>query len=140
MRPCRGGSFVKEAGTGRMKIFLIALLGAFGTLARYYLGGYVQRAAGGAFPWGTFAVNMAGSFLFGLVWTLAEDRLVISGETRAVVLIGFMGAFTTFSTYMFETGALIRDAEWALAFGNIALQSLCGLAFLFLGLAAGRLL
>ncbi len=123
-----------------MKIVLIALLGAFGTLARYYLGGYVQRASGGVFPWGTFAVNMAGSFLFGLVWTLAEEKFVISSETRAVVLIGFMGAFTTFSTYTFDTVVLIRDAQWALAFGNIALQSFCGLAFLFLGLAAGRML
>ncbi len=121
-----------------MKILLIALLGALGTLARYYLGGYIQKASGGGFPWGTFAVNMAGSFLFGFIWTLAEEKFVISAETRAVVLIGFMGAFTTFSTFTFETGALIRDAQWALAFGNIALQSFCGLALLFLGLAAGR--
>ncbi len=123
-----------------MKILLIALLGALGTLARYYLGEYVQKASGGGFPWGTFAVNMAGSFMFGLIWTLAEEKFVISAETRAIVLIGFMGAFTTFSTFMFDTGALIRDAQWTLAFGNIALQSLCGLALLFLGLAAGRAL
>jgi CrcB protein len=123
-----------------MKILLLAVFGALGTLARYYLGGFVQKAAGGAFPWGTFAANMAGCFLFGLIWTLAEERLVISGETRVIILIGFMGAFTTFSTFMFETGALLRDAEWALAFGNIALQNVCGLLFLFLGLAAGKVL
>lgn len=130
--------WVQEEDCNWMKILLIAVFGALGTLARYYLGGYVQRAAGGAFPWGTFAANMAGCFLFGLVWTLAEDRLIISGETRAVILIGFMGAFTTYSTFMFETGALFRDAEWALAFGNIALQNCCGLLFLFLGLTVGR--
>src|SRR3990170_6164256 len=120
-----------------MKILLIAIFGALGTVARYYLGGYVQNAAGGAFPWGTFAVNMAGCFLFGLIWTLAEERLVISGEARAVALIGFMGAFTTFSTFTFETGALLRDASFALALGNVALQNVCGLLILFLGLAIG---
>ncbi|HEY4707465.1 MAG TPA: fluoride efflux transporter CrcB [Thermodesulfobacteriota bacterium] len=122
------------------KLVLIALAGAAGTLARYFLGGLVQRLYGGAFPWGTFAVNISGTFLFGFVWSLAEERLVISGEARAVVLVGFMGAFTTFSTFMFETGELLRDSQFALAFGNIALQNVVGIIFLILGLAAGRLL
>lgn len=122
------------------KLILIALAGAAGTLARYFLGGVVQRAYGGTFPWGTVAVNMAGCFLFGLVWSLAEERLVISGETRAVVLIGFMGAFTTFSTFIFESGTLLRDSQYALMFGNLALQNTTGLVFLFAGLAAGRTL
>jgi len=122
------------------KLVLIALAGAAGTLARYFLRGLVQRLYGGAFPWGTFAVNISGTFLFGFVWSLAEERLVISGEARAVVLVGFMGAFTTFSTFMFETGELLRDSQFALAFGNIALQNVVGIIFLILGLAAGRLL
>jgi len=122
------------------KLILIAAAGAAGTLARYFLGGLVQRLYGGAFPWGTFAVNMSGTFLFGFVWALAEERLVISGEARAIILVGFMGAFTTFSTFMFETGELLRDSEFALAFGNLALQNIVGVVFLILGLAAGRLL
>lgn len=122
-----------------MKILLIAFAGALGTLARYFLGSYVQRASGGTFPWGTFAANMAGCFLFGLVWSLAEERLLVSGEARAIILVGFMGAFTTFSTFIFETQALMRDAEWALVVGNLALQNVCGLLFLFLGLATSRL-
>lgn len=122
------------------KLILLALAGSFGTLARYFLGGAVQRLTGGAFPWGTFAVNMTGTLLFGLVWSVAEDRLVISGEARAVVLVGFMGAFTTFSSFMFETGELLRDSQWVLAFGNIALQNLTGVVFLFIGLAIGRLI
>lgn len=122
------------------KIILIAVAGSFGTLARYFLGGLVQRLCGGVFPWGTFAVNMTGTFLFGLIWSVAEDRLVISPEARAIVLVGFMGAFTTFSSFMFETGELLRDSQWALAFGNIALQNLTGIIFLFIGLAVGRLL
>lgn len=122
------------------KLLLLALAGAIGTLARYFLGGAVQRLSGGAFPWGTFAVNMTGTLLFGFVWSLAEDRLVISGEARAIILVGFMGAFTTFSSFMFETGELMRDSQWALAFGNIALQNLTGVLFLFIGFAIGRLI
>lgn len=122
-----------------MKIFLIAAAGAAGTLARYWLGGAVQRLYGGTFPWGTFAVNMFGCFLFGIIWSLAEERLVISPEARTVVLIGFMGAFTTFSSFVFETNALIRDAEWMLAIGNLALQNITGIIFLILGIALGRM-
>ena len=88
---------------------------------------------------GTFAVNMTGCLLFGVIWSMAEERLVISGETRAIFLVGFMGAFTTFSTFMFESSALLRDSQWALAFGNIALQNVVGIAALFIGLAIGRL-
>ena len=123
-----------------MRILLLAIAGAAGTIARYYFGGFVQRVYGGVFPWGTFAVNMAGCLLFGLVWTMAEERLVISGGTRAVILIGFMGAFTTFSTFVFETGELLRDSQWIIAFGNVALQNICGVVFLFLGVTLGRLL
>lgn len=122
------------------KLVLIAAAGAAGTLARYLLGGAVQRLCGGAFPWGTFAVNMAGTFLFGVVWALAEDRLAISGQARAIVLVGFMGAFTTFSTFMFETGELLRDSQWALALGNLAMQNVVGIVFLVVGIAIGRLI
>lgn len=121
-----------------MRILWLAVAGAIGTLLRYWFGGFVQRAYGGVFPWGTFAVNMAGCFLFGLVWTMAEERLVISGGARTVLLIGFMGAFTTFSTFMFETGELLRDSQTLVAILNIALQNVCGIIFLFLGIVAGR--
>ncbi len=123
-----------------MKILLIALAGAAGTLARYWFSGLVQRASGGEFPWGTFAVNMAGCVLFGFVWTVAEERFLISPEARSIALVGFMGAFTTYSTFTFETTQLIRGSEWALAVGNIALQNTSGIVFLLLGLALGRLL
>jgi CrcB protein len=69
---------------------------------------------------------------------MAEERLIISGQTRAIVLIGFMGAFTTFSTYAFETGQLLRDSEWILAAGNFLGNNLLGLICVFLGFAAGR--
>lgn len=122
------------------KILWLALAGALGTLARYGLGGFVQRNASLSFPWGTMVVNLSGCFLFGLVWSLAERRVAISGEIRTILLIGFMGAFTTFSTFMFETGEFLRDGEWMWAATNLLGQNVLGIVFLFIGLALGRLL
>ncbi|NDJ77890.1 MAG: CrcB family protein [Chloroflexi bacterium] len=121
------------------RLVLVGLAGAVGTIARYGLGGLVQHWVGGTLPWGTLAVNMAGCFLFGVVWTLADERLLIDDETRVIVLGGFMGAFTTFSTFIFDTGGFMREEQWLLATGNVAVQTLVGLAFLFLGMVAGRL-
>jgi CrcB protein len=120
------------------RILLIALAGALGTLARYGLGGLVQRSLGSGFPWGTFAVNVIGCFLFGCVWALAEERFVISSETRFIVLVGFMGAFTTFSTFVFESRQLVAQAEWFAAALNIVGQVAGGIAALVLGLIVGR--
>ena len=122
------------------RMLLIGLAGALGTLARYGLSDVIQRLAGGNLPWGTIIVNIVGCFLFGLVWTLADERLVIDAETRLVVLGGFMGAFTTFSTFIFDTGGFVREAQWLLAGGNILLQTASGLAFLFIGATTGRIL
>ncbi len=119
------------------KVILLALSGALGTLARYYLAGGIQRLNGLDFPLGTFGVNMIGCFLFGLVWALAESRLVISGETRVIVLSGFMGAFTTFSTFIFETGGLLQTAQWALAALNVGGQLITGVLALWLGMTLG---
>lgn len=120
------------------KLLLIAVAGGLGSLARYGLTGLVQRLDGVGFAWGTPVVNLCGCFLFGLIWSLAEERMMISGETRAVVLTGFMGAFTTFSTYIFETGELLRDAQYGLAAWNVGFQTVGGLIIFFIGLAAGR--
>lgn len=122
------------------KLLWMALAGALGTLARYLLSGLVQRLNGTSFPWGTLAVNGLGCLLFGLVWSLAEEGLAISGETRMIVLAGFMGAFTTFSTLIFETGGMLRDTQWGLAVVNMGGQVAVGLLALFIGLAGGRLL
>jgi fluoride exporter len=120
------------------KLAWLAAAGALGTLARYGVGGVVQRALGEAFPWGTLVINAVGSLLFGLVWSLAEERMMISGETRVILLVGFMGAFTTFSTYAFETSAMLRDAEWSFALANVLSQNVLGIVCFFAGLALGR--
>jgi len=122
------------------ELTFLAVAGAIGTLSRYGLSGLVQRLCGERFPWGTFAVNATGCFLFGFIWTLAEERLVISGQTRFILLTGFMGAFTTFSTFAFETGGFLQDSQWWQAAGNAFGQLAVGVFLVFLGYAAGRLL
>lgn len=121
------------------KFVLMAAAGACGTLCRYGLGGLVQRWAGSAFPWGTLSVNLLGSFLFGAIWSIAESRLSIGGEIRIVCLVGFMGAFTTFSTFSFETTQMLRDAEWGMVAGYVLGHNVLGVACMLLGLALGRL-
>jgi fluoride exporter len=129
-----------SSGVMRMeKLLWIAAAGALGTLARYGMGSLVQQASGGSFPMGTLAVNMTGCFLFGVFWSLAEGRLLISGETRIIILTGFMGAFTTFSSFMYETSAYMQDGQWAMAGVNLLAQNMSGIICMLLGIALGRL-
>ncbi len=125
--------------TTAQKILWLALAGALGTLARYGLSGLVQRLTGISFPWGTLAVNVAGCFLFGLIWAVIEERHLLAPPLRPILLIGFMGAFTTFSSFAFETIELMRDAEWLRAGANVLAQNGAGLTALFLGMVTGRL-
>lgn len=120
------------------KLLLIAVAGGFGALARYGLAGLVQRATNGDFPLGTAVVNVTGCLLFGVLWAVMESRLSISGEARTVILVGFMGSFTTFSTFAFETSQMLRDAQWLWAAVNVAGHNLAGIVALFLGLAIGK--
>ncbi len=121
------------------QLLLIAFAGGIGAVARYSTSGLAHRWFGSSFPWGTLTVNLIGCFLFGLVWSLCEDRLLLSSQTRLIVLTGFMGAFTTFSTFAFETSALLRDGQWAWAGINMAAHNFFGLACVLIGFAAGRL-
>ena len=116
----------------------LALAGAAGTLARYGLQGLVQSATGASFPWGTFAVNALGCFVFGIVWALGGERAILSPGVRSVILVGFMGAFTTFSSLAAESGRLLGDAEWALGLGNVLLHNVTGIGLFYAGLAFGR--
>jgi len=122
------------------KFAWLALAGALGTLARYGLAGLVQRIDGISFPWGTITVNLVGCFLTGLIWALLESRWPATGQVRILVLVGFMGAFTTFSAFIFETGQMLNAAQWTSAAGNLLLQNGLGLIALFAGAALGRLI
>lgn len=131
------GDFYRYAWA-MQNILWLAGAGMLGTLARYGLGLLVRRAYAGDFPLGTLIINALGCLLFGFVWSLAESRLAISPETRAIILIGFMGAFTTFSSYIFEVADLIEQQQWLLAFATFAAQNLIGLLCMFIGLFVGR--
>ena len=120
------------------KVLWIALAGALGTAARYGVATYVQRNTGSNFPWGVFTVNMAGCFLFGVVWSFSEQRGWVTENVRAVVLVGFLGAFTTFSTFAFDNMQLSRASNWQFLFWNLFLSNASGIALAFLGLRAGR--
>ncbi len=94
-------------------IAYIALGGVVGTLARYLLQGWVQQRSGLAtFPVGTLAINLTGSFVLGLVVRLATGSTLINPDTRAALTIGFCGAFTTMSTFSYETMKLLNDGEY----------------------------
>lgn len=121
-------------------MFLLATAGALGTLSRYLLSGWTYRVLGERFPWGTLAVNLLGCLLFGFVWSAGVERRWFSPETRTVILTGFMGAFTTFSTFAFETHNQLTDAQWPSAGWNVAAQVVCGVFLVYLGMAAGRMI
>jgi CrcB protein len=122
-----------------MRSLFRAAGGVLGTLARYRMGIWVHGWAGVGMPWGTFAINLLGSFILGLATQLAS-ALPVSPELRGLVTVGFCGAFTTFSTFMFETVTLLQDGAWgraaAYAVGSLAL----GLAAMMLGLSTAVLL
>lgn len=116
----------------------IALAGSVGALARYGLEGVVARAMPGAFPWGTFAVNVTGSFALGLVFTLLTERSTVDPWVRSTMTIGFLGAYTTFSTLSLETYRLLEDGALALALANALGSLVAGLFAVYLGVVAGR--
>src|SRR5438552_12244227 len=95
-----------------LKLSVLGVFGAAGTILRAEMAAFVQRFAGASFPWGTVAVNLLGSFAFGVVWavTAASPRAV---DVRLAALTGFMGAFTTFSTFMFESEQLFEASRFA---------------------------
>lgn len=123
-----------------MPLFLIGIGGFAGAIARYLVDGAVSERTGGAFPWGTLAVNLTGSFVLGLLFALTAERAVLPAEIRGPLLIGFIGAYTTFSTFMLESWRLIEDGAIALALANLVGATLLGLLAVAAGLTLGRLL
>jgi CrcB protein len=121
------------------RYLLLFLAGGSGAILRFWLAGISQRAYGGELPIGTCVVNLVGCLLFGFIWSLAEGRLIISGETRFLILTGFVGAFTTFSTFAFETHALMQKAQWLPALGNVIGQCVLGILAVTAGISLGKL-
>lgn len=124
------------------KIAALALAGAAGTLCRVGMAAAVGRVSGDAWglSWGTLTPNALGCLLFGAAWAAVESRFVgpAAMELRLIVLGGFLGAFTTFSTYAFEVASFGRGGQWWLAAVTLLLHNAAGLAMMIVGLAAGR--
>ncbi len=118
-------------------VLLLIVFGAAGTLARYGLEGWLQNRAGSGFPVGTLTVNLSGCLLLGLVGQFALNHIAISPDLRAGITIGFFGAFTTFSTFAWETTHLLKDGDWKRAVGYIAFSVLGGLAAMLAGIRLG---
>jgi len=119
-----------------VRLFFVGIGGFFGAIARYVTGAFIGQHWGRSFPLGTFVVNVFGSFLIGFLMPLLTERLIVSPQLRLMLVVGFLGAYTTFSTFEYETGALLRDGEWLFAILNITLSVVLG----FLGLKLGELI
>jgi fluoride exporter len=121
------------------KYLVVALGGAVGAVARYALGGWVQAKWGDSFPYGTLAINVSGSFVLGLFATLFLG-LAWSEHWRLLVAVGFLGAYTTFSTFSFESLQLLQAGRYRAAAFNLAGSVVLGLAAAFVGVLVGRVL
>jgi len=120
------------------QLIAVALGGAAGAVLRWLMASGVQKLAGGAFPWGTFAVNALGSLLLGFLFVWLIERSTVSELARLAITVGFLGAFTTFSTYSLESIRLLQEGALALAFGNIMGQVVVCLLLTWLGIQLAR--
>ena len=120
--------------------FSVAIGAALGGVARYGLSGLIARSFGETFPWGTLVVNVAGSFLIGMVAVVTgpDGRLLVGTAARQFMMVGVLGGFTTFSSFSLQTLTLIQDGEWLYAAGNVLSSVLFCLAAVWLGAIAGN--
>jgi CrcB protein len=118
-------------------VLLIGVGGFAGAIARYLVDLEItQRFA--SFPWGTLAVNVSGSFAVGLLFALVTERAALPAELRGPLMIGFLGAYTTFSTLALESWRMIEDGAWLLAALNLGGSVVIGMIVVVGGLALGR--
>lgn len=130
----------RAEGLRHLQIVLLILFGAAGTLARYALQGVGQYRTGPGLPTGTLAVNLLGCFLLGAAAPFALHRLWIPPEWRVALTIGFFGAFTTFSTFGWETVKMLEDGEWLRAAAYVGLSVFGGLVAVLAGIRLADLL
>lgn len=121
------------------RFVLVATGGIFGSLARYVLSGVAQKLTTSSFPYGTVLVNLLGSLLFGLVWGILENRITFTPEARLLLLTGFMGSLTTFSTLTYEGMVLLQSHMWLQAALYIVGQTVAGIMLVWFGAGLGRL-
>jgi CrcB protein len=117
---------------------MIALGGALGALARYQLAAMIQARVPGGFPWGTFVVNITGCLVMGVAMTLLAERLVVNPNWRFLIPIGFIGAYTTFSTFEMETFRAVNEGAWLTGAANVVGSVVAGYVALWLGVILAR--
>jgi fluoride exporter len=122
-----------------MKWIFLAVGSLLGGFSRYQLAGMVYRRWGTDFPHGTMAVNLCGCFLIGLFNSLAEEKFLLSPNARILLMTGFCGAFTTFSTLMLETSNLLKDGGWLLVFANVGVSLGAGYVLFRVGTLLGTI-
>jgi len=123
-----------------MTALAVAAAGAAGALARYALGGWIARRSASGLPLETLVINVSGSLALGLVFVLLTERIVVHPSLRTSITVGFLGAYTTFSTFSLETLRLIEDGAVALAVTNVAASVIAGLVAVYLGVVIARAL
>ena len=121
-----------------MKYLLILLGGGTGSLARYLAGTAIMGRFGSRFPLGTMVINVTGSFLIGLIMTLLTERLPPNTNWRPLLVVGFLGGYTTFSSFEWETYSVIRDGSFWIGFLNVIGSVTMGYAAVWLGALLAR--
>ena len=121
-----------------MTLVLIGAGGFFGAITRYLVDGWVATSTGGSFPWGTLVVNVTGSFVLGLLFAASVERGLLPAAIRAPVLIGFIGAYTTFSTFMVDADVLAKDGHVGTALVYLVASLVTGLAAVTTGVLLTR--
>ena len=119
-----------------LNALIIGIGGFLGAVARYTVAVWIGQKWGRSFPMGTFVINVSGSFLIGLLMVLFTERYLVNPQWRLLLVVGFLGAYTTFSTFEFETGSLIKDGEWMMAMLNVFGSVVAG----FVALKTGEIL
>jgi fluoride exporter len=117
---------------------MIAAGGALGAIARYVLGGLVQEWAGTRFPYGTLVVNISGCLVMGVVMTLLTEQGVTQPNWRFLVPVGFVGAYTTFSTFEYETFRVVEQGTWLTGLGNVLISVVVGFIAVAVGVIGTR--
>jgi CrcB protein len=122
------------------KYVMVALGGAVGSMLRFWAGGYVSTRLGTRFPYGTFLINITASFLIGFIMTLLAERGHWSPNWRYLAIIGFLGGYSTFSSFEYETFQVFQDGEFLIAGMNVVLSVAVGFLAVWVGVIAGRVI
>jgi len=120
------------------KISLIAVAGLIGTLTRYWISGWADRWWGGTFPFGTVLVNATGCFVIGFLFYVTQEKYLVDPTIRSALLVGFLGGYTTFSSYAVQSFNLLRDGEIFMASANLLVSNVAGLILVWAGYVLAR--